>query len=143
MGRLSKIVDNVVFAISPERGLARRQARHRLALSEKRHDVAITRLERRRQQFASGGFSSAEASRDADSWLKSRLSPMSALEMDREEMCLRADSAYKNFELGTAHVEGRVVRVAGCGMTVDPDLDNEDLGISEQEAEDKYQPPAP
>ena len=37
-------------------------------------------------------------------------------------MCDRADSAYKNYELATNHVEGRVIRVAGSGMTVEPEI---------------------
>src|SRR3990172_9564689 len=64
--------------------------------------------------------------------MPSGLSPDSSLELDREEMILRADSARKNYELGTAHVEGRRIRVVGCGFTVDPDIDFEEVEQAEE-----------
>lgn len=73
-----------------------------------------------------GGFQSAEHSRDALSWMKSQLSPDSALEEDRQEMIERVDSAVKNYELAANHVEGRVIRVAGWGMTVEPEIGFDD-----------------
>lgn len=109
---LGKSLDSLIYQISPERGNLRTLAR----LRRERADVM------RERALASGGYASAENSKDGHSWLKSRLSPDSALESDRPEMILRADSAVKNYELGTAHVEGRVNRVASCGMTVDPDI---------------------
>lgn len=50
-------------------------------------------------------------------------------------MLERADSAVKNYELGTNHVEGRVIRVVGCGTQIDPEIAAED-GITEQRAEE-------
>src|SRR3990172_11471317 len=64
--------------------------------------------------------------------MPSGLSPDSSLELDREEMILRADSARKNYELGTAHVELRRIRVVGCGFTIDPDIDFEEISQSEE-----------
>lgn len=51
-------------------------------------------------------------------------------------MIERADSARKNYELGTAHIEGRRVRVVGCGFTIDPDIDFEEVEQSEETVEE-------
>lgn len=52
-------------------------------------------------------------------------------------MIERADSAVKNYEIAANHVEGRVIRVAGCGMTVDPEIGfDEDGPISESQGEE-------
>lgn len=124
MSRLANIIDRTIYAVSPERGMRRINARRRKEFSDKIADITKLRLERKRSEFAAGGgFQSAENSSDAASWLTSELSPDSSLEEDRPTMIKRADSAYKNYELATAHVEGRVIRVAGCGMTIDPDID--------------------
>jgi lambda family phage portal protein len=126
---LETSVDYVVNAISPRMGNQRRAARLQREFAEEQWAKA-----KGRRSLSSGGFQSAEQSRDAHSWMTSRLSPQSALEADRETMLERADSAYKNFELGANHVEGRVIRVVGCGTQIDPDIEAED-GISEQQAE--------
>jgi lambda family phage portal protein len=137
MSRLTNLIDRAVYAVSPERGLRRLNARRRAEFSDKAAEITRLRLERKRREYASGGgFQSAEQSTDAASWLKSKLSPDSSLEEDRQEMIERADSAYKNYELATSHVEGRVIRVAGCGFTIQPELDPEDLGIGEDQAEE-------
>lgn len=138
MSRFTRIIDSFVNTISPERGERRMQSRRRQEFSAKAAEVVRLRLEKKRREYAAGGgFQSSEKSDDAASWLVSNLSPDSALEADRPTMIERADGAYKNFELATSHVEGRVVRVVGCGFSLQPELDPEDLGISEDEAEKK------
>lgn len=138
--RISKLLDDAIYAVSPGWGSRRQRVRRRQEFASKIAEVEMARLDRRRRQYASGGgFASAEKSSDAHSWLTSKLSPDSSLEEDRPEMIERADGAYKNFELAQAHVEGRVIRVAGCGMTIDPDIDadldedSEDV-VSEEQA---------
>lgn len=134
MSRIN-VFDRIVNYLDPVRGQARFNERRRQEYSEKAAEITRLRLERKRREYASGGgFQSAEQSTDAASWLTSKLSPSSALEQDRPLMIERADSAYKNFELGTAHVEGRTIRVVGCGFTVQPALDYEAIGITKQEA---------
>lgn len=88
-------------------------------LEEKTRDRMAKNAER---SLSGGGHQSAENSRDAASWLTSQLSPDSALEYDRQTMIERVDSACKNFELAANHVEGRAVRVAGSGMTIEPEI---------------------
>lgn len=135
--RIGAVIDSCVSVVDPKAGNARWAARARRELAE---DF----IDRRRRKFSTdrsddsggGGFRSAQRTADQQNWLTSRLSPDSALEQDRAEMCRRADSAYKNYELATAHVEGRVVRVAGCGMTVDPDIDFEEIGRGEDEVDE-------
>lgn len=124
---LEKFSDSVVSAVNPEAG-------NRRAAARVRRDYAEKLREKLDRKLSSGGFASAEQSQDAHSWLKSRLSPNSAMEEAREEMLERADSAYKNYELGANHVEGRVVRVVGCGTQIDPDIEPE-AGISAEQAE--------
>lgn len=137
MNRLQRFIDDCVYAVSPERGEKRTKARYRKEFTDKIADVARLKLDRKRREYASGGgFQSAENSEDAASWMVSELSPDSDLETDRPTMIKRADSAYKNYELATAHVEGRVIRVVGCGFTVQPELDHEELGISEDAADE-------
>ena len=139
MSRIT-LLDRFVNYMDPVRGQARIAERNRQEFSEKRAEVTRQALDRKKREYASGGgFQSAENSRDAASWLTSKLSPLSALEQDRPTMIERADSVYKNYELGTAHVENRVVRVVGCGFTIQPELDYEEIGISEDEAEKKNQ----
>lgn len=136
MGRISNLLDRTISTLSPERGIRRMNARRRSEFADKTAEIVRLKLERKHREFASGGgFQSAEKSSDAGSWLTSKLSPDSSLEEDRPDMIERADSAYKNYELATSHVEGRVIRVVGCGFTVQPELDPEDLGISEEQAE--------
>ncbi len=136
MSRVTNFIDRFVSAVDPVRGRQRFIERRRQEFSEKAAEITRQRLENKRREFAAGGgFQSAENSNDAASWLTSKLSPDSALEQDRPAMIERADSAVKNFELATSHVEGRVIRVVGCGFTVQPELDPEELGISEEEAE--------
>ncbi|CAE7465003.1 gene 4 [Symbiodinium pilosum] len=89
----------------------------------------------RRESYSSGGFASAEHTRDSVSWLTSRLSPESALEEARSEQLQRADAAYKNHELGANHVEGRAIRVSGTGTSLDPAIDPEEGDFSEEQAE--------
>lgn len=133
MSRLQKFIDDCVYAYSPERGEKRAKARYRKEFTDKVAEVARLKLDRKRREYASGGgFQSAENSTDAHSWMTSDLSPDSDLEQDRPTMIKRADSAYKNYELATAHVEGRVIRVVGCGFTVQPELDHEELGVTEE-----------
>lgn len=136
MSRIT-FLDRVINYVDPVRGRARLTERRREEFSAKVAEVANLKLERKRREYASGGgFQSAENSHDAHNWITSKLSPDSALEQDRQTMIERADGAYKNFELAAAHVENRVVRVVGCGFTVQPELDPDDLGISEEQAEE-------
>lgn len=135
--RLGTFVDNCIYAVNPQLGNARWAARQR-------REIAEQVVERRNKRFllsadrddrdirTGGGFQSASRSADQANWMTSRLSPDSSLELDREEMILRADSARKNYELGTAHVEGRRIRVVGCGFTIDPDIDFEEVEQSEE-----------
>jgi len=132
--RLGAFVDSCVYTVDPKKGNARFVARKRREFAEKSIE-RFGKLSADRDgggRGGTGGFHSAEKSPDAHNWLTSRLSPDSALEYDRDEMILRADSARKNFELGTAHVEGRRIRVVGCGFTIDPDIDYEEVGQSEE-----------
>lgn len=119
-GYLARFSDWFVDSISPQRGNRRKAERLRRARFER--DIENARRQPRDQFSGAGGHQSAEPSRDAASWLKSNLSPDSALEEDREEMCERVDSAVKNYELATNHVEGRITRVVGWGMTVEPEV---------------------
>lgn len=136
MGRIANLLDRAVYTLNPERGAARIATRRKQEFADRMDEIVRLKLERKRREYASGGgFQSAEKSSDAGSWLTSKLSPDSALEEDRPDMIERADSAYKNYEMATSHVEGRVVRVVGCGFTVQPELDPEDLGITEEQAE--------
>lgn len=136
MGWVADTIDSAVMAISPEKGNRRAAARARHAYASALRERMERRSRRREEeQYAAGGFVSSENTRDAYSWLKSRLSPQSAIEADRPEMLERADSAYKNYELGTNHVEGRVVRVVGAGATLDPDID-EGEGVTEAQADE-------
>jgi len=134
MSRVANFLDSIAFTVSPKWGNSRLSARrHRQIV-----DSAWERYEResRARGFSiggSGGFHSAERTRDQENWLTSKLSPASALEHDRPDMIERADSAYKNYELGTSFVEGRVTRVAGCGMSIDPDIEAGE-GITEDQA---------
>lgn len=91
-------------------------ARRRLEYAEKLHATASGR------PLGDGGFTSAEKSRDAHSYNTSRLSPDSALEEGSEEMLLRSDSMYKNYELGRGFVEGNGLRRVGCGMIPSPSI---------------------
>lgn len=131
MGWFSRAIDGTVAAFSPERANRRAAARLRAEYAGNLRD----QWKRRAQLSANGGFASAESSRDAHSWLTSKLSPNSAMEESREEMLERADSAYKNYELGANHVEGRVIRVAGCGTQLDPAIEAVD-GITQAQADD-------
>lgn len=133
---IQRTTDRLVRAVSPERGNRRAAARVRYEHAERMRE-RMERISRRRaeeREYGAGGFHSAENTRDAHSWLKSRLSPQSAIESDREEMLERADSAYKNYELGTNHVEGRVVRVVGAGATIDPDIEAGE-GVTDAQAD--------
>ena len=104
----------MVNAVSPRRGNQRMAARVQREHFERVRAERENRPRRDRSEFSAGGFQSAEHSRDSRSWMTSQLSPDSALEFDRQTMIERADSAVKNYELATNHVEGRVIRVAGC-----------------------------
>lgn len=117
---LARFSDWLVDSISPQRGNRRKAERLKRARFER--DMAEIRRRPRDQFSGAGGHQSAEYSRDAASWLKSNLSPDSALEEDRQEMCERVDSAFKNYELATNHIEGRITRVVGWGMTVEPEI---------------------
>lgn len=137
MGWAANIIDGAVAAISPKKAVERHAARRAYARVQRiAAEIDGRREYRRREGYATnGGFQSAETSADARSWLTSRLSPDSSLEEGREEMCRRADSAYKNYELATNHVEGRVVRVVGHGMTIEPEVGFEESdGINESAA---------
>src|SRR5690606_10688697 len=111
MSWLSDSLDALVYAVSPERG-------NRRAAARVRHEYASKLRDKLDRKLSTGGFASAEQSQDAHSWMTSRLSPTSALEEGRQVMLERADSAYKNYEIGTNHVEGRVIRVVGCGTQI-------------------------
>lgn len=125
-------VDRLVNHFNPHAGNRRIAARFR-------QHQAVEMLDRyERLSRYNGGFESAENSRDAASWLTSRLSPDSAMEEARETQLERADSAYKNTELGTSHVEGRANRVSGLGTSIDPaiDPDDDEFGsFTEEQAE--------
>lgn len=123
--------DRVVNWISPVAGNRRLQARLK-------QDAVVKAIDRydRSSRYAGGGFASAENSRDAASWLTSKLSPDSALELDRQTQIERADAAYKNHEYGTSHVEGRAVRVSGTGTSLDPAIDPDDGDFTEDQAEE-------
>ena len=127
MSWLSKTIDSVVEAVSPRSGLHRKASRARLEYAERF-------AAKHRQDLSAGGYASAEKSRDGHSWLTSNLSPQSAIESDRPEMLKRADAAYKNHELATGHVEGRTVRVVGCGTSLDPNISAFD-GVSAEQAD--------
>ena len=131
MGRLANFFDGVVNAISPVSGNRRLAARLRQDGVRK----MLTSGDRK-TRYGSGGFASAEHSRDAASWLTSKISPDSALEEARETQLERADSAYKNHEYGTSHVEGRAIRVSGTGTSLDPAIDPDDGDFTEEQAED-------
>ncbi len=132
MGLGTRIIDATIAAFSPRAGIRRQYDRRQLSRASAIAEEIETRR-RRREELSFGGFQSAEKSRDAHSWLTSRVSPDSALESDRDEMCQRVDSAMKNYELATSHVEGRVVRVAGSGMTVEPEIGFEDGDVSPEQ----------
>lgn len=134
-GWFARSVDRFVNAVSPERGNARARARLQREYADHLRDLADMQMSRRRDQLSAGGFASAESSRDQHSWLTSKLSPDSALESDRPAMIERADSALKNYEMAVAHREGRVMRVAGVGMSVDPEVaPDAEAGITEEQA---------
>ena len=133
--RLETFSDRFVRAIDPAAGNRRAAARSRYRYAKSVEKAIEDRRRRRERRYGSGGFASAEMSEDAHSWLKSRYSPQADLEEAREEMLERADSAVKNYELGVAHVEGRVVRVVGCGTALDPDIEaDEEDGIAQEQA---------
>ena len=126
-GALATAVDGAVAVVSPERAVKRKALRNMSHFLERRHEIRMTRLESGESLSSwgtstsgAGGFGSAEKTRDSHSWLTSLLSPDAALEHDLEEMRSRANSAYKNYELARAHVERRVQRVVGCGITIRP-----------------------
>lgn len=135
---LESASDRLVRAISPEAGNRRAAARVRYRMGERMRE-RMERIQARRDEeriygSGHGGFQSAEQRRHDESWLKSNRSPQTNLEEAREEMLERADSAYKNYELGTAFVEGRAVRIVGTGATLDPNI-QEAEGITEAQAE--------
>lgn len=135
MGWFSKTCDKLVDAYDPERGNRRALARYRREVAERMKDDLERAQKRRRDELSSGGFASAENGRDTHSWLTSKLSADSALEEDRPKMIERADSALKNYEMAVAHQEGRVIRVAGCGMSIDPEIGaDEDEAITDEQA---------
>ena len=126
-GALTAAVDGAVGIVSPRRAIQRKTMRNMSQFLDRRHDARMARLESGESlsgwgasSSGGGGFRSAERSRDSHSWLTSLLSPDAALEHDLEEMRSRANSAYKNYELARAHVERRVQRVIGCGITMRP-----------------------
>lgn len=129
MNWLQGTCDAVVDAVSPKRGNQRKAARLLRERYEANRERAANRARRDESEYAAGGFQSAQNGRDARSWLTSRLSPDSALEDDRQDMVDRVDSAVKNYPLAANHVEGRVTRVVGSGMTIDPEI-----GFDESEA---------
>lgn len=120
---LTGVVDGAFMRFAPRAGLQRLQARNGQVYVQKKHDLRMEKLsagEERGGWSNSGGFQSTERSRDAHSWLKSNLSPYAELEYNLEEMRLRSNSAYKNYELFAGHVERRVNRIAGTGVMVAP-----------------------
>jgi capsid protein len=128
-GILARLSDWFIDSVSPERGNRRKAQRIKRAHFERNRERLRSRSRRDPSEFSgAGGHQSAEHSRDTANWLKSNLSPDSALEEDREEMCARVDSAVKNYELATNFVEGRIIRVVGWGMTVEPEI-----GLAESE----------
>jgi lambda family phage portal protein len=126
---LANTCDAFVNAVSPERGNRRKVARLRRELSDNLEGKTRERMARIAERgLSAGGHQSAEDSRDGASWLTSKLSVDSALEADRPTMIERVDSAVKNFEIAANHVEGRAIRVAGSGMTVEPEIGLEEDG---------------
>jgi lambda family phage portal protein len=122
--RIGTFTDNVIFTLSPKRGNDRMGERRAREVKEHFHQRKMARLSADRgDDFTSGGgFNSAQTGRDAHTWLVSRLSPNSALEMDLEKQRERSDSAYKNYPLFAGHVERRVMRVAGTGIMIAPQI---------------------
>lgn len=121
--RLAAIGDSVISVFSPVAANNRRKARMEMEFRQRRHDLRMARLSADDDDWrgwGGGGFGSVERSRDAHTWLTSRLSPDAALELDLEEMRARSNSAYKNYELFAGHVERRVNRVAGTGIMLAP-----------------------
>lgn len=131
MGWFSRAIDATVEAFAPERANRRTAARLRAEYAASLRD----KIKRRSELASNGGFQSAESSRDAHSWLTSKISPNSALEESRDEILDRADSVYKNYELGANHVEGRVIRVVGCGTQLDPAIEEAE-GITADQADE-------
>lgn len=127
-------VDSTLSVVAPVHALRRQQVRNTLAYLDKRHEIKMARLEAGEESLSSGGFISGSKTRDAHSWLTSRLSPDAALEYDLEEMRARSDSAYKNYELARAHVERRTQRVVGCGITVRPAIREHEGLINKSQA---------
>lgn len=128
IGWIGKSLDAIITQVSPERGNRRLAARAR-------QEYATARWDKVKHRLSNGGFGGGEESRDAQSWYTKLISPDSALELDRDEMNQRADSAVKVYELGAAHQEGRVIRVVGCGMTIDPDIRPREGLITEAQAD--------
>lgn len=116
------LFEQAIELLSPGRAAERQEARGKLQRLREREQRDSIRHDRWVRRFAGGGFESAEPTRDAHSWFTSKISIQSALEVDREEMLERSNSTYKNFELGTALVEGRTDRVVGQGTSLDAEI---------------------
>ncbi len=132
MSWFAKKLDSFVGFVSPAAGMKRLETRFRLERAQKAVEDYHGYMSK--SSGGSGGFKSASRGRDAHDWLTSGLSPQSAIEESRQEQLSRADSAYKNHELATNFVEGRVTRVVGCGTALEPDIEAVE-GIAEGQAE--------
>jgi lambda family phage portal protein len=119
---LTSAADEFVGFFSPAAGERRRQVRRGRQYLERRHQLRMQDIEHKGTFSGGAGFGSAEFGMDAHTWLKSRLSPDSALEWALDEMRARSNSAYKNYELFAGHVERRVNRVAGTGIMLAPQI---------------------
>ena len=137
---LGTLTDAMVYAISPRAGNDRAAQRRAREIKDQFHRRKLLRLsadaEDRDSLGGGGGFASAENSRNAHSWLISKLSPQAALELDLETMRDRANSAYKNYPLFAGHIERRVQRVAGVGIMLAPQIKADPGKITEDQAKE-------
>lgn len=131
---ISKTLDEAVYSIAPSWGIKRIATRRRRDLAELLYASTAEKLSSSDGSSGGGGYGSARHTRDSHDWLISRLSPNSDLEYDRPTMVERADSTYKNHELGRGFVEGKVRRVVGTGMTIVPSLTPREGLMTEKEA---------
>ena len=99
------VIDATISAISPKWGIKRREAR---VMSE-----IIDRQTRKLMNYFDGTDNDRLR---GDTWMRSRLSPDSALEMDLEQLRNSADELYRTFSYLHGAVEHRAVNIVGKGM---------------------------
>lgn len=139
--RLGRVVDAAVFAISPDAGNRRINARNAREVADRFHNRRVRRLsamdddDESDRGMGGGGFRSAAHERNDGTWLTSGLSPDAALDLDLPKMRMRSNAAYKNYEIIASHVERKVRRVAGAGIMVAPQIKPVDGKISKEQSE--------